>query len=130
MSVIRAAGRYGAAVAGIPVKDTIKIESQKRPEKGLIEIETRLAGDSVRILVRDDGPGIPEEIRTRVFDPFFTTKEPGKGTGLGLSISYDIVVTKHGGRLLVESEPGQGTSFLIELPIAGPPSLRDSAVSA
>jgi two-component system, NtrC family, sensor kinase len=70
--------------------------------------------------VSDDGPGIPEAIRMKIFDPFFTTKEPGKGTGLGLSISYDIIVTKHGGTLKVESEPGEGTSFVIELPVAGP----------
>lgn len=119
-------GEINQVILNLLVNAAQAIESQKRPEKGLIEIETRLEGDFARAIVRDDGPGIPGEIRTRVFDPFFTTKEPGKGTGLGLSISYDIVVTKHGGRLLVESEPGEGTAFLFELPIAGPPSLRST----
>ena len=54
---------------------------------------------------------------TKIFNPFFTTKEVGKGTGQGLSISYDIVVKKHGGTLTVESEPGKGTTFIVELPM-------------
>ncbi|NJL71908.1 MAG: hypothetical protein HC888_10025 [Candidatus Competibacteraceae bacterium] len=74
----------------------------------------------MRITIRDDGPGISAQIQKQIFDPFFTTKEPGKGTGLGLSISYDIIVAKHGGRLLVDSSPGKGTAFTIYLPIAGP----------
>ncbi|MFA6505263.1 MAG: ATP-binding protein [Treponemataceae bacterium] len=94
--------------------------SQNRAEKGLIEITTRAEDKSVLIAIRDNGPGIPSEIRNKIFDPFFTTKEPGKGTGLGLSISYDIIVNKHGGSLLVDSESGIGTTFLISLPIAGP----------
>jgi two-component system NtrC family sensor kinase len=115
-------GEINQVILNLLVNAAQAIESQKRGEKGLITIETSLKGDRVLIAVSDDGPGIPEKIRTRVFDPFFTTKEPGKGTGLGLSISYDIVVTKHGGSLSVESEPGKGTSFIIALPIAGPPA--------
>ncbi len=114
-------GEINQVILNILVNAAQAIESQKRTEKGLIEIETRLEGEWVRIVIRDDGPGIPDGNLTRVFDPFFTTKEPGKGTGLGLSISYDIVVTKHGGRLSAESEPGKGSSFIIELPIEGPP---------
>jgi PAS domain S-box-containing protein len=114
-------GEINQVILNVLVNAAQAIEGQKRSEKGLIEIETELKGDRVRIAISDDGPGIPEAIRMRIFDPFFTTKEPGKGTGLGLSISYDIIVTKHGGRLAVESEPGQGTTFLIELPINGPP---------
>ncbi len=68
--------------------------------------------------VTDDGAGIPEEAMGRVFDSFFTTKEPGKGTGLGLDISYRIVVTGHGGDLMVDSEPGR-TTFRVELPASG-----------
>jgi len=74
----------------------------------------------VRIEVHDDGPGIPEEAQTRIFDPFFTTKPIGVGTGLGLSLSHGIV-DRHNGRLSVESEPGRGTTFIIDLPLDAPP---------
>ena len=72
-----------------------------------------------RVLIRiaDNGLGMSEAVRRRLFDPFFTTKPIGKGTGLGLSISYQIVVEKHKGQLIVNSELGQGTEFLIELPL-------------
>jgi two-component system NtrC family sensor kinase len=106
-------------ILNILVNAAQAIEGQKRQEKGLIEIRTIAMGDHVVIGIRDDGPGIPESIRMKIFDPFFTTKEPGKGTGLGLSISYDIIVSKHGGHLGVDSIPGGGTTFTIELPIAG-----------
>jgi PAS domain S-box-containing protein len=115
-------GEINQVILNILVNAAQAIESQKRSEKGLIAIETSLKGNSVLIVIRDDGAGIPEAIRSKIFDPFFTTKEPGKGTGLGLSISYDIIVAKHGGSLTVESEPGKGTSFIIELPIGGPSS--------
>jgi two-component system, NtrC family, sensor kinase len=72
---------------------------------------------SIRIRIKDNGPGIPEDTIVRLFDPFFTTKPVGKGTGLGLSISHQIVVEKHGGKLQCLSEPGQGTEFIIEIPI-------------
>ncbi len=71
----------------------------------------------VRIAIADNGPGMTEEVRRRLFDPFFTTKPVGKGTGLGLSISYQIVVDKHKGKLTCFSAPGQGTEFVIEIPI-------------
>ena len=76
---------------------------------------------AIRII--DNGPGITPEAQRRIFDPFFTTKPPGKGTGLGLSISYRIVVDRHGGKLWCHSTVGQGTEFVIELPItqATPP---------
>jgi two-component system NtrC family sensor kinase len=67
--------------------------------------------------VRDEGCGIPADQIERVFDPFFTTKRVGEGTGLGLSISYQIV-QRNGGNLSVESEPGRGTCFRVELPAA------------
>ncbi len=79
----------------------------------------------LRLDVSDEGHGIPEEIRVRIFDPFFSTKEIGKGTGLGLAISYGII-KDHGGDILVESEPGVGTTFSVLLPSAdatsAPPS--------
>jgi PAS domain S-box-containing protein len=77
--------------------------------------------DQVSFAVSDEGQGIPEEIRDSIFDPFFSTKEIGKGTGLGLSISYGIV-RDHGGDILLESQPGRGTTFRVILP-------RDGSVS-
>ena len=70
----------------------------------------------IGIEIHDSGPGIPKEIVNKIFDPFFTTKEVGKGTGLGLSISYSIV-EKLGGRMMVASEDGKGTTFTIYFPI-------------
>lgn len=73
--------------------------------------------NQVEICIQDNGPGMTEEIKKKVFNPFFTTKPIGKGTGLGLSISYQIVVEKHSGEFQCFSEPGQGTQFIIEIPI-------------
>ncbi len=73
--------------------------------------------DWVQIAIADNGTGIPEKSRSRLFDPFFTTKPVGKGTGLGLSISYQIVTEKHGGKLWCDSTLGEGTKFVIEIPI-------------
>ena len=73
----------------------------------------------VRLEFEDSGPGIPSEVAMRIFDPFFTTKEVGKGTGLGLSLSHGII-ERHGGRIQIISEPGQGAVFQIELPLEAP----------
>jgi len=77
-------------------------------------------GAAVEVRVRDNGTGIPPEIRDRLFQPFFTTKPTGEGTGLGLSISYDIVTQQHGGTIEVDSEVGSLTEFTIRLPRARP----------
>jgi two-component system NtrC family sensor kinase len=83
---------------------------------GVITITTRLKnGDSVDIVIRDTGGGIPEENLQKIFDPFFTTKPPGQGTGLGLSICHGII-QRLGGRITVKSQMGQGTEFTITLP--------------
>ena len=88
-------------------------------ERGRIVVSLRRFGeDAVDLRVTDDGPGIPEAIRTKVFDPFFTTKAVGKGTGQGLSIAYSTVVGKHKGRIFFETETGGGTTFVVRLPIA------------
>jgi signal transduction histidine kinase len=81
-----------------------------------LKVTTRDLGDRIEIGVRDNGAGIPPEIKDKLFQPFFTTKPTGEGTGLGLSISYDIVTQQHGGSITVESEPGAFTEFNIRLP--------------
>jgi signal transduction histidine kinase len=87
-----------------------------------IRIQTETLDDNwVRIRIADNGPGMTEGVRERLFDPFFTTKPTGKGTGLGLSISYKIVVEKHDGQLKCISAPGQGSEFVIEIPIRHSP---------
>ena len=90
-----------------------------RPDPRRITIAARhdAAGRCVAVEVRDTGPGIPANIRARIFEPFFTTKPAGEGTGLGLSLSRGIV-EEHGGTLSVQSEPGQGTCFMLTLPVA------------
>ena len=77
---------------------------------------TRSLGDRVEIRIRDNGIGIPPEVREKLFNPFFTTKPAGEGTGLGLSISYDIVVKQHAGSIDIDTRPGEFTEFRIVLP--------------
>jgi two-component system NtrC family sensor kinase len=90
---------------------------QAMPDGGRITVRGAVENDFVRVDVNDSGCGIPREHLDKVFDPFFTTKENGEGTGLGLSVSYGIV-EKHGGRITVESELGEGTTFSVYLPVA------------
>jgi signal transduction histidine kinase len=73
----------------------------------------------VQITIQDNGKGMNEALQAKIFDPTFTTKAVGKGTGLGLAIARQIVVEKHGGSLTVRSELGQGSQFLMSLPIRG-----------
>lgn len=82
-----------------------------------IRISTEVVEGCAFVRIADNGPGIPEHIRAKLFEPMFTTKPVGQGTGLGLSISRDIVVEKHGGQLKCVSAPGQGTVFMIEIPL-------------
>jgi signal transduction histidine kinase/uncharacterized protein YigA (DUF484 family) len=82
-----------------------------------VSVSTRRAGEHVEIRVRDNGPGIPAEIKERIFEPFFTTKPAGSGTGLGLSMSHEIVTQGHGGTLAVDGASGRGTTFTITLPV-------------
>ena len=84
-----------------------------------IQIRTSLIEDGrwVEVAIADNGPGIPEAVQQKIFDPFFTTKPEGKGTGMGMSISLQIVTEKHGGRFDCQSTAGQGTTFLIQLPV-------------
>jgi signal transduction histidine kinase len=94
-------------------------------DEGKISIRSARGPLGVRLEFSDDGPGIPEDVRSRIFDPFFTTKPVGEGTGLGLSLSHGII-ERHGGAIAVESAPGEGTRFVIDLPLeaAGEPDAR------
>jgi signal transduction histidine kinase len=96
------------------------------PKGGTIRVGARERADGVELYVSDDGPGIPPEVLPRIFDPFFTTKDVGEGSGLGLSIVHGIV-DRHGGRIDVDSKPGQGTTFRILFPLPTLASPRASA---
>jgi signal transduction histidine kinase len=84
--------------------------------KPTLRVSTRDLGDAVEINIRDNGVGIPPEIKDKLFQPFFTTKPTGEGTGLGLSISYDIVTQEHGGTITADSQMGEFTEFTVRLP--------------
>lgn len=83
---------------------------------GVISVESRARDEEVEVVVSDTGVGIPPELIKKIFEPFFTTKEPGRGTGLGLSTTYRIV-KQHGGEVDIKSQPGQGTSMVVVLPV-------------
>lgn len=93
------------------------IEDARKPDLGVIRIVTRRADDLVTISIADTGCGIAEENLCKIFEPFFTTKDVGRGSGQGLAIAHDIVTRKHGGRIAVDSVPGEGTTFTITIPL-------------
>ncbi|UTF51029.1 PAS domain S-box protein [Desulfomicrobium sp. ZS1] len=94
-----------------------------------IVVRMKAEADRVVLEVEDNGPGMPPEVQRRAFEPFFTTKPPGVGTGLGLSVSYFIITRSHDGQMRLESRPGQGTRFIIELPLSGPgPQKEDECI--
>ena len=126
----------GAAHLGSAVpKDATSGEPEgikKPPPKGTITVSTRQVGPWVEMRVADNGVGIPRENLPKIFDPFFTTRPVGQGRGQGLSIARAIVVGGHGGQIDVESQPGQGTTFIVRLPmdVSSPPlSLSPKATS-
>jgi signal transduction histidine kinase len=82
-----------------------------------VNVSTRQVGDQIEITVTDNGGGIPPNIREKIFQPFFTTKPTGEGTGLGLSMSYDIITKGHGGKMEVVSKEGEGSSFILQIPM-------------
>lgn len=93
-------------------------DQSERRDRGKITVTTRTLDETkVEIQISDNGPGVPESIQCKVFDPFFTTKEVGRGTGQGLAISRRVITEQHAGQLLLESEPGEGATFRIILPI-------------
>jgi signal transduction histidine kinase len=99
--------------------------ASKRKEAGeeafepVLSAVTKSLGNRVEIRIRDNGTGIPAEVKEKMFNPFFTTKPAGEGTGLGLSMSHDIIVKQHGGKIDVDTEPGVFTEFIITLPRTG-----------
>ena len=110
------AGEFNQVILNLIVNAADAIED-KGEETGRITVSTRRNGDWAEIRVADSGTGIPAEVRERIFDPFFTTKEPGRGSGQGLSICHTIIHKKHGGQLDVETVEGEGTTFIIRLPL-------------
>ncbi|MCP3406898.1 GAF domain-containing protein [Bradyrhizobium sp. CCGB01] len=93
-----------------------KADSRAGDYEPVVIAATRDRGDSIEIRIRDNGTGIPEDVRAKMFNPFFTTKPAGEGTGLGLSMSHDIIVKQHGGTIDVDTRPGEFTEFTILLP--------------
>lgn len=96
---------------------------QKRAAEGqsgykpLVTVSVEKVKNKAKITVSDNGMGIPEDVISKIFQPFFTTKPTGQGTGLGLSLSYDIITKGHGGEIIVNSKEGEGTQFIITLPL-------------
>ncbi|WP_294818602.1 ATP-binding protein [uncultured Flavobacterium sp.] len=93
------------------------IQLQSSVYKPVLTVTTLQRDDTIEIRVKDNGTGIPDEIQDKILQPFFTTKPTGEGTGLGLSLSYDIVVKGHGGTIDIESGEGEGSEFIIQIPI-------------
>jgi two-component system NtrC family sensor kinase len=98
------------------------------PDGGTVTLGLSARGDEVVARISDDGRGMPPDVRARIFEPFFSTKAGGRGVGLGLSIVQGIVA-RHGGTIEVESEPGEGTTFTVALPVRGPDAWPDQRTS-
>jgi PAS domain S-box-containing protein len=114
-------GEMNQVFLNIVVNAAHAIEGSGKKLPGKLTVTTAKLDDAfVEIRIADTGTGVPESIRDKIFDPFFTTKGVGKGTGQGLAISRDVVVTKHGGQLLLEGKEGEGAIFIIRLPINEP----------
>jgi len=96
-------------------------EKKKQSAEGsyepVVSVSTKNEKDKVVVRVKDNGNGIPDKILEKIFQPFFTTKPTGQGTGLGLSLSYDIITKGHGGELKVITKDGEGSEFIIHLPV-------------
>jgi signal transduction histidine kinase len=110
---------------GVYAASRRKNENKEPGFEPTLRATTKNLGTAVEIRIRDNGTGIPAEVREKMFNPFFTTKPAGEGTGLGLSMTHDIIVKQHGGRIDVATEPGQFTEFTIVLPRNSNVSGRD-----
>jgi PAS domain S-box-containing protein len=104
---------------GVYAANRRRIETGDKGDQPELNAATKNLGDRVEVRIRDNGTGIPNDVREKIFNPFFTTKPAGEGTGLGLSISHDIIVKQHCGTIEVETEPGAFTEFIVTLPRAG-----------
>ena len=94
-----------------------KSKEQNKDYKPFVTVSTLANGNRLIVKVEDNGKGIPANVKNKIFQPFFTTKAAGEGTGLGLSLSYDIITKGHGGDMKVETKEGEGTTFIIQIPI-------------
>ena len=115
-SIVCVPAQISQVLLNLLINATQAVESSDRPEGGWIRFSCESLGGTVALVISDNGGGIRPEDLPKLFDPFFTTKQVGEGTGLGLWICHGIV-TSHGGRIDVESQPGQGTTFRIVLPL-------------
>ena len=114
------AGPFNQVVLNLIVNAAHAIEEklgEGSGKKGRITLRTRRANGDVEVRIEDTGAGIPESVRSRIFDPFFTTKGVGKGTGQGLAIAHAVVIEQLGGAIRVESRVGEGTTFILSLPL-------------
>jgi PAS domain S-box-containing protein len=100
--------------------DALRDKAAAGGGRGEIRVGTAVDGDHVVITVADNAGGIPPAIQAKIFEPFFTTKEVGKGTGQGLALARSVVQDKHGGTITLVSEPGEGSAFVLRLPVVGP----------
>lgn len=123
-------GELSQVLINLIVNAAHAIEERPDGGRGTITIASALRGRDVEISVRDDGCGIPKDAIGRIFDLFYTTKPPGKGTGQGLALCRSMIVDKHGGRILVDSEVGVGTVFRVLLPRNGAVQARRALATA
>ena len=117
--IVAIEGEIYQILVNLIINSIYAISEKNQPGDGNISIFTRTEGNMVRMTVADNGIGIPADHLARIFEMFYTTKPPGQGTGQGLAITQAIVC-RHGGRISVDSQSGEGTSFHIFLPIDGP----------
>ncbi|MEA5463393.1 sensor histidine kinase [Leptothoe sp. PORK10 BA2] len=106
------------AIDAIQERYSLPIPTDNEPDPGRINVSTSIVNSRwVKIVIADNGLGMTEAVRQKIFNPFYTTKPVGKGTGIGMSISYQIIVEKHGGQLDCVSKIGEGTEFIIQIPL-------------
>ncbi len=123
-------GELNQTILNMIINASHAIENAKQKNnslQGQIKISTRKLENDVEIKVEDNGSGMNDATKEKIFDPFFTTKEVGKGTGQGLSIAYSVIVDKHSGHIKVDSYPGEGTTFSIQLPLTNDTNAEQTA---